>query len=343
MELYEREFFLSRLLFDKKIVEIGDLVLHIHPLTIEQNYIAQKVFRDSYEEALFSGVFARKEMRQLMLDQEVWLKEDDLKIIRNTKKIEDLKLAIYNDFLVPVKRERIRSELRELEKEQGMLYQQKHGNDHLDCEGLATYARWNWIIENTTTHPDGTSYLFEELDITTVLKLNNECDIDTIYLREMSRTDPWVSIWRNSGKNAEKIFRKHVFELTKDQDEIVSWTTLYENVAEAYEAPKREITEDDDAIDGWLVQQSRESDKEKSKKHLEGFEQAHEKADEVYLVSRSKEETDAIYSLNEGESKMTVKTRMKQVKEAGEDGIKYEKFTDVKMRVLNEASEKYGT
>jgi len=342
MELYEREFFLSRLLFDKKIVEIGDLVLHIHPLTIEQNYIAQKVFRDSYEEALFSGVFAKKEMRELMVEQGVWSEEEDLKIKRNTKKIEDLKLAIYNNFLVPVKRERIRSELRELEQEQAILFQKKHTNDHLDCEGLATYARWNWIIENTTTHPDGTSYLFEEVDITAVLRLNNQYDIDSEYLREMSRTEPWSSLWKNSGKNPEKIFKKHVFELTKDQDEIVSWTTLYENVAESYESPKSEIIEDDDALDGWLVAQKRDSEKEKGKKHLEGFEKAHEKADEVYLVSRSKEETDAIYSLNEGESKMTVKSRMNQVKEAGEKGIKYEKFTDVKMRVLNEASQKYG-
>ena len=342
MELYEREFFLSRLLLDKKIVEIGDLVLHIHPLTIEQNYIAQEVFRDSYEEALFSGVFAKKEMRELMVEQGVWSEEEDLKIKRNTKKIEDLKLAIYNNFLVPVKRERIRSELRELEQEQAILFQKKHTNDHLDCEGLATYARWNWIIENTTTHPDGTSYLFEEVDITAVLRLNNQYDIDSEYLREMSRTEPWSSLWKNSGKNPEKIFKKHVFELTKDQDEIVSWTTLYENVAESYESPKSEIIEDDDALDGWLVAQKRDSEKEKGKKHLEGFEKAHEKADEVYLVSRSKEETDAIYSLNEGESKMTVKSRMNQVKEAGEKGIKYEKFTDVKMRVLNEASQKYG-
>jgi len=243
---------------------------------------------------------------------------------------------------VPVKRERIRSELRELEQEQAILFQKKHTNDHLDCEGLATYARWNWIIENTTTHPDGTSYLFEEVDITAVLRLNNQYDIDSEYLREMSRTEPWSSLWKNSGKNPEKIFKKHVFELTKDQDEIVSWTTLYENVAESYESPKSEIIEDDDALDGWLVAQKRDSEKEKGKKHLEGFEKAHEKADEVYLVSRSKEETDAIYSLNEGESKMTVKSRMNQVKEAGEKGIKYEKFTDVKMRVLNEASQKYG-
>jgi len=342
MELYEREFFLSRLLLDKKIVEIGDLVLHIHPLTVEQNYIAQNVFNEAYEEALFSGVFARKEMRQLMMDQGIWSKDDDLQITKNTKKIEDLKLAIYKNFLVPMKREKIRSELRELEKEQGALFQKKHTNDHLDCEGLATYARWNWIIENTTKNPDGTPYLFEEVNITTVLRLNNEEGIDSEHLREMSRTEPWVSLWKHSGKSPSSIFRKHVFELTKDQDEIVTWTGLYESVGEAHEAPSREVIEDDDALDGWLIEQKRESDKNKNKKHLDGFEEAHQNANEVYLVTRSKEETEAVYALNEGESKIIVNSRLDQVKEAGEDGIKYEKFKDVKLRVLNEAGNQRG-
>lgn len=342
MELYEREFFLSQLLLDKKIVEIGDLVLYIYPLTIDQNYIAQKVFRDTYEEALFSGVFARKEMRALMVREGIWSKEKDLQLTRNTKAIEDSKLAIYNNFLVPSRREQSRLELRGLEKEQASLFQIKHTNDHLDCEGLATYARWNWIIENTTKHTDNSPYLFNEVDITTMLRLNNDWDLETEQLREMSRTEPWASIWLNSGKNPERIFRRHAFELTKNQDEIVSWSGLYENVAGAGESPKKEIIEDNDALDGWLIAQSREAEKEKGKKQVEGFEQAHQNADEVFIMTRSREETDAVYNLNEGEAKMRVKSRNIELKKAGKEGIKYEKFNDVKLRVINEASEKFG-
>ena len=175
-----------------------------------------------------------------------------------------------------------------------------------------------------------------------MLKLNNDWDLDTEELREMSRTEPWSSIWLNSGKNPERIFRKHVFELTKDQDEIVSWSGLYENVAGAGESPKKEIIEDNDALDGWLIAQNREAEKEKGKKQVAGFEQAHQNADEVFIVARSKEETNAIYDLNEGESKMIIKARNHQMKEAGKDGVKYEKFNDVKLRVINEASEKFG-
>ena len=78
MELYEREFFLSKILFGSKTVKVNeDLVIYVHPLTIEQNLYAQEVYREAYEEALLSGVLTRKEMLELMREQGVWSDKDD--------------------------------------------------------------------------------------------------------------------------------------------------------------------------------------------------------------------------------------------------------------------------
>ena len=346
MELYEREFFLSEILFGSKMIKINeDTTIYLNPLTIEQNVYAQRVFKRAYDEALLSGVYTRKEMLEILEEQGVWTKKEEDLLKKGVKQIEDLKLSIYENFLRPSKRESSRKELRELEKQQMALLEKKSSSNHLDCQGIATYARLNWIIENTTTYKDGTPYSFEELDITKVLKYSNNDNFDNSDYREIARKEPWRSLWVNSNKDAEKVFRKPAFELTQEQSNLLSWTRLYDNVSEAHESPSDDIVEDDDALDGWLIKQRRERDKERSQTKLAGIEGSHNNAEEVFVMTHSKEEAEEIDVLNDPRGKWVKQSRMKALKEAtdeGKDGIKYENFPDVRQKIMNEASKKFG-
>lgn len=346
MELYEREFFLSEILFGSKIIEINeDTTIYVNPLTIEQNFYAQRVFKRAYDEALFSGVLVRKEMLQILEEQEIWTEKEEDLLKKGTKEIEDLKLSIYENFLRPSKRESLREELRDSERKQTALLEKKHSNDHLDCQGIATYARLNWVIENTTTYKDGTRYSFEELDITGVLKRVGNDRIEHSDYREMARSEPWRTLWVNSNQNVEKVFQKTVFELTTEQGNLVSWTRLYDNVAEAHESPSNDVVEDDDALDGWLISQRRQQEKEKSKAKLENIESQHQNASEVFVMTHSKEEAEEIDSLNDGRGQWVKQSRMKALqksKEEGKGGIKYENFADVRQDMMNEASKQFG-
>ena len=341
MELYEREFFLSRILFGSTIIEINkDLIIYVHPPTVEQNVFAQRLFMRVYDEALLSGVYTRKEMLELMIEEGLWSEEEDALLEKNKEAIDDLKVNIYKNFLRPRVREKAREDIREIEKQQKKLYEKKHDSNYLDCQGIATLARYEWIIEQTTTYQDGTPYEFNEMDAKTVMKYHNKEQLTIKEHRELARTDPWKSIWIN-GRDVKKIFGRAPAEITEEQDQLVSWSRLYDNISEAHESPSDEVVEDDDAIDGWLITERRKRDKEQNKFKLDGFGDKHAGADEVYIMASSTQEAEEINNLNDERGKMIKKQRAKVIKKKAKKGksVNYHDFNDVKLRKLNEARE----
>ena len=67
MEVYEREFLVSKIILGKSILKIKeDLVLIVEPLTTEKNFFAQKAYKNAYDDAFFSGVYTRKEMLSIL-------------------------------------------------------------------------------------------------------------------------------------------------------------------------------------------------------------------------------------------------------------------------------------
>ena len=77
METHEREYLVSQIIYGGKIIEFKDLTLIVKPLTIEQQYFAQRVFKKVYDEALLSGVYTKDEILEVMKDQGVWSDEEE--------------------------------------------------------------------------------------------------------------------------------------------------------------------------------------------------------------------------------------------------------------------------
>tara|TARA_R110000824_G_scaffold168645_4_gene345625 strand:+ start:3707 stop:4744 length:1038 start_codon:yes stop_codon:yes gene_type:complete len=339
MELYEKEFLLSSVLFGSSVIEIGDgRHIYVHPLTIEKNFFAQRVYKRVYDEALLSGVFTRKERLELIAEEGIWLQEDEDLLEKNKKIIEGKKIDLYENFLRPIQREQIRGQIRDIEREQLVLFTKKHTSDHLDCEGIAQYARWEWIIENTTTHKDGTPYDFEELNISSVLSSHNkQQETDVAQIRQVAREDPWTNIWGVS-KDTEQIFNRRPSELSEAQKNLIGWAKLYDAVNEAHEGPSNEVIKDDDALDGWLAKSRKEADKERGKKRLS---EKHAGADEVFMMAQSKEEIEEISSLNDPHSNNIKNQRMKRLKNKSDHsgrGLEYHKFSDRKQKAMVEAN-----
>jgi len=339
MELYERELLLSKVLLGSSVIEIGDgKYIYVNPLTVKQNFFAQRLYKRVYEEALLSGVLTRKERLDLMIQEGIWSEEYQQLLDKNTKLIENTKIELFENFLRPSAREKIRKKIRTLEKEQFDLHKIKHESDHLDCEGIATYARWNWTIENTTTHEDGTVYDFESLSVGSVLsKHHDQQNFEADDLRELARSSPWRNIW-SMCKDVGKIFERSVSELTEGQENLVGWSKLYDTVNEASEPPKSEVIEDDDALDGWLAKQRREREKEQGQRAIS---EKHGNADEVMLMAQSREEIDEISSLNDPHSKGVKKARMAKLNSKAAHsgrGLEYHKFTDRKQQAMIEAN-----
>ena len=339
MELYEREFLLSKILIGSSVIEINSgEYIYVNPLTVKQNFFAQRVYKRVYEEALLSGALTRKERLNLMEREGVWSEEKESQLGKNKKLIENRKIDLLENFLRPKTREKIREDIRSLERAQMLLYSTKHESDHLDCEGIATYARWNWIIENTTTYEDGTPYEFTQRSIKFVLTEHQKCQsIDVDDLREVAREEPWRGIWSVS-KDAAVIFSRKPAELSELQMSLIGWSKLYDSVNEAHESPRNEVIKDDDALDGWLAKQRKEREKQQGQQNLG---EKHSSADEVFVIARSKEEIEEISSLNDPHSKGVKRERMARLKNKADHsgrGLEYHKFTDRKQKAMIEAN-----
>tara|TARA_R110000824_G_scaffold169785_7_gene346935 strand:- start:541 stop:1569 length:1029 start_codon:yes stop_codon:yes gene_type:complete len=341
METHVREYLVSQIVYGAKIIEFKDKTLIIQPPTIEQKYLSNRFFRKVYDEALLSGVYTRNEMLEIMKEQEVWSDEHEKQIDINTTRIEDAKIKIYKSFFNPARREAAREELEEIKRRQYSLLEIKHGNNQNDCEGVATFARWNWIIENTTYNQDGTKYDFSDYGISTILRRYNSSGLEIEQFRELARNDPWRSMW-SIGQSPESLFNRRTSELSSDQQNIMSWSRLYDTIGESHESPSDKIIEDDDAIDGWLIQERRKREKESNKYKLDGYDDKHGNADEVYIMASSQEEIDEVYDLNDPEGRMKVKGRQRQVAAAGEEGVSHRNFNDMKIKKMNDAAAKFG-
>ena len=269
MENHEREYFVSQIIYGAKMMDFRDKTLIVQPPTMEQNYVANRVFKKVYDEALLSGIYTRNEMLEIMIEQGVWSQEEEDQIEKNKKTIEDIKLQIYKSFFNSQTKAKLKKRLKEAKKQQYSLLGKKHANDQNDCEGIATYARWNWLVENTTYDEDGNKYDFSEISVALVLRRYNSDSLEVEQFRELARTDPWRSMWSTS-QSPESLFNRKTSELSQDQLGIISWSRLYDSVAESHESPQDKIIEDDDALDGWLIEQRRKREKDKNQFKLDG-------------------------------------------------------------------------
>ena len=339
MELYEREFFISEIIHGIKLIRDGDSFLESRPLTTKQRYMSNIIYMEAYEESLLNGVKTRKEMIQLLIDEGIWSKEYQDELDKFDDKKEDLKVAIFENFLRPSTREKFRQELRDLEKREKKLNLIKNANSHLDCEGIATFTKSVWITENSIFFEDGTPYDFSTMSLTAVMNRVNASILDMEDFRELAREDPFKNIWMID-KNVESIFNRKICELSDSQRLLMTWVRVYDAVSESTEQPPDAVIEDDDALDGWFVLQKRKREKEQSKQKLDGLDKKHKNADEVFVMARSDEERREIVNMNEAHGKGAIKNRLQkmQVKGSKGKGMEYHNFGDVNQRKMMQAA-----
>ena len=103
MEVYEREFLVSKIILGKSILKIKeDLVLIVEPLTTEKNFFAQKAYKNAYDDAFFSGVYTRKEMLSILEETGIWTEEEEKELKRLSQVLDSLKIRLFDNFNYPL-------------------------------------------------------------------------------------------------------------------------------------------------------------------------------------------------------------------------------------------------
>jgi len=317
---YTRELFVYRII--NGYLKYNNL--EIRSPTKKCLYESQIVYVDTYKKAIENEVICEDELLDLMLEIGAWTEEDTKQLTDVLPKhIEYFQKQIYHCFYHKNELNQTYLYLNRAKKEVSDLYNKKTQYNYLTAEGLAIFAKLQYIIENSTFEDDKRCD-WDKYDIKTIMVYLNDNYIDDTILRYLARNHPWSDIWSVSKKTGA-LFDISADSLNDDQKRLVGWSTMYDNIREYDDCPDDDIIRCDDALDGWLILKR---DEKKRGKELDGAENrlgAARNSEEIFVVASgkdphkpiTKEEAKEIYNLNSQMARGIVKSRLDTVARLG--------------------------
>ena len=336
MHQYEREFLVSRICAGYLKYD-GDIELKILSPTSDIIYEAQCVYMDTLKKAERDNCLTDNEILHILYSKNLWTEEEEKELEDVLPKhLEWWKVEYFEKFDNTSERARIRIFLDKVKTELHSLFSKKHFFDHLTSHGVATYARWQYIIEKCTVTMNGDRFDWDGISITDVMEFINQNQISETTLREVARNEPWRSIWA-ANKSGHNLFGKPAVDLSEEQKRLITWSTLYDNIAGSPDCPSSAVIEDDDALDGWLIKQHRESQENKKRdevsKKIYGMPTSGDVfipvSDEDINARFSKKDAKKIYELNDAKGRAIVQSRLSALAKHGQ--LEESELPDVRM------------
>jgi hypothetical protein len=334
MKQHEREFFISLIRSGKYFVK--NLV--IIPPTIDQYVQACQVYNESFQQAYVDGMMDESEIDQWMREQDLWTKSDDEKLEGLNKDIERLKIEIYNARNNDSLREQIRLYIRAGEKQLVSHINKKNQYYLNTCEGFASYEKLAWIIRNTT-YQNSVLYDFDTISLQYIIDEYQNSAIAESKIRELSRSEPWKSLWVIRENAQVKLFNNNPDqELTYNQKNLIIWSQTYDNIQESMDCPQKEVIEDDDLLDGWFILQGQKREREKNEKEFEDSVKNDKikNSSEVFVMASNDKDVRKIDSLNNPHAAMIKKQREQLLKNKGE--VTQDQFADERLNLQMKAT-----
>lgn len=327
------EFTLYRIMKGHLSYRRDGLSLYILEPDQDMMYRSCEVYQEIYDTAYTKGVMIKEEAHELLMEREYYSPFDDRDIEKLKKDIEDLKIECFKSFVNTKKLMGLKYLIRESEKMLNKIYKKKNQFDHLTCEGVATLAQWNWVIENSTYYKDTNKlYDWSKFSVNTLMNYYEGSVINSEDFRKVARSDNWRPMW-NLGKKTGNLFSRPVSMMTRDQIALCSFSTMYDNVYESQESPPEKVIEDDDCLDGWFIEQKKKYERMKKDQEANSFTSNSKiaNANEVFIMANSDEEAEYIEDFNSMQAKNVKNERMNVIK--GNSNVQDIHFPDVAMDI----------
>lgn len=290
-------------------------------------YEGCELYRDVYEDARQEGLFTTKELHSLLSISGIWPSEHDTDIKILGENLDKLKIQAYKNIQRAGVLRGIKSSIEETKARINKLVGTKHKYDHITCEGVATFAKWSWMMENSVYR----NSQLADCDVSAVLEFWNASRISDDEIREIARTDPWQACWQSK---TSSLFDKPSCNLNDEQRRLVVWSKMFDNIRESGEAPSEEVINDDDALDGWMLLQKKKRDKERKSDQVEAGIKSDKirGAQDIMVKAWTPEEANEIAELNDEDSSMFRRMRIDQIKKG--TGVEANKLADMRLRKL---------
>lgn len=328
MEQSLKELLVARICAGQVRLRLTNCILLLKKPTAEQVYLAQELYHDAIADAKEQCLFDNAGLMEWLLESEQWDDERENLLVKLPKEIEDFKVALYKSTFKSNEKAAIRKALEIAKQKYSELNEQKHSWDYLTIAGSASLARSKYVVACSLFHPNGKPAFDCDPDTfwdqqTNLLEQAVTCwykqKLGETALRELSRTEPWRSIW-SLRKNENSLFGTSVIEYTEEQKGIVGWAQMFDSVYEHPERPSDEIVVDDDALDGWMIEQRRLQQKKMNAADGESLlkNDKIKNSEEVFLVADTASDAAKIDDMNDAHSIAIKRQRFRKLRERGE-------------------------
>lgn len=347
-----QEYSVYRIISGEIIVETSSGTFKLLQPNLVTRLEAASVYESALKEYRFNEWITKRQCLNKLVKSGLCTRDIDNNLKEIEKRIEDLKVKLYESLLRPKEHKSIREQLKKVKDKQQELLNTRHMFDHLTLEGFAEMAKRQHILFKTVVNLDG-SPLWESKDDVDSLLLENiahrayEQILSSTEIRRLARNEPWRSYWNVNKANP---FGKPSVELTDEQRTIIMYSKMYDSIYEHPEAPPDNVINDDDLCDGWLIKQRREGEKKKTEKQLKKNNKKRnanlDRADEVFLVAQGESEEERnedarqINSLNSFEGVMIKKQREATIKRKGGVAVDAH-FQDRKVQMQQQSNQKF--
>jgi len=301
-------------------VKVDNTLYIIESPTADILYEAELYYEELLNENRFEFWPTDKDTVKLLIEGGTWTAESDANLTKLEEQIDEYKHNAYlnyakMNFLVMKDNKKL---IKQCKEKWADMKNRRSKYYDLTLEGYAEIQKQQFILgkciqgRNALDSPPFS--LLQNLRN----KINEQSEgIES--LRKISRTDPWKSIWGTAQGNVALLFANKM--LNEEQKTLVSYSHMYDNIHKHQECPPSMVLEDDDLLDGWMIEQrkirEKESKQNKNTPKSIGKNNKMDKAQDVFIIARNKEEAKEINDMNDSESKYIKAEREAAIKKHG--------------------------
>ena len=319
MEAYQRELQVARILSGRTRLTVRKENYVVRSPTGEDRYVAAEIYSNTRAEAIFEGVLTESEMLDLLIENQIWKESDALEKTKLEKAVEDLKVGLFENRLKSNARQEIKRTLRETRTELARLTNIRHGLDFLTADGLAVSARYRYLVSSCLFCESGSKYDGPDGIIDKVMEALVYHRLEESEYRELSRNDPWRSVWSAKLNCGRGLFDRPATESSDEQARLMMWSSVYDNIRDHPNCPGDDIVDDDDCLDGWMTLQRRKREKDMISQQAESLGSEKTKnADEQFIMVDTIEDAKKVESMNTDAGAFAKRERMVALKKKGE-------------------------
>jgi hypothetical protein len=320
----DKEILLTRILSGKTIFYYNDNKYILYSPSIDIKYESALLYDQIINEEKFDNWFREENAKNILMSMELWNPQTDKALEELEKKLDNLKVELFENFLLPSKTKMLRNNIKNTKSQINKIYLTKQNFISNTLEGYASSLKNEYIICHTLYENDELVFDYKDIQSsknssTLFNSLIQEIDkliISTETYKILARSQLWRSYMNCTKYNT--LFDNAIISLTDEQRALLNISRMYDNIHEHPECPDEAIIEDDDALDGWMIVQKRKNEKAKKQNQFDNNNPKLKKSGEVFLMTDNEDDYRSVSEMNSPESSAAIKEKMAYIKQKGQ-------------------------